>query len=247
MFGFLFRKNSKRPIVTFTGESVQPVRLHYAVLNPSKVLSNLHSLNCMEQTIVNQRFQWFFAHEVKNGPATFEPRQQPKSITAIGFVFFSKDGKKLIVRVLSHDRALFAIKFFDHYFSRKHLRLEYMDVYNRIFNASLENLRMVKDTDLLFPEAKTKERDTETLPRLLEQWAAENLGPQKTIDAISSYLSEMDKQPVPEIERIPVYFYKTGINAIRKDFILREIVAFEHFKGNKDYRMYNALQQMMGR
>ena len=156
MFGFLFRKNSKRPIVTFTGESVQPVRLHYAVLNPSKVLSNLHSLNCMEQTIVNQRFQWFFAHEVKNGPATFEPRQQPKSITAIGFVFFSKDGKKLIVRVLSHDRALFAIKFFDHYFSRKHLRLEYMDVYNRIFNASLENLRMVKDTDLLFPEAKQR-------------------------------------------------------------------------------------------
>lgn len=246
MFGFDSKKSPKIPIVTSTSEPVQPVRLHYTVLNRSQVLSKLHSLHCMGENIANRRFQWHFSHETKKGPVVFEPKQKPNNVIALGFVFLSEDGKSLMVRVLSAARAVFALQFFDHYFSRKHLRVENMDLYTRILESSPADQEMVKNSDLLFPEEKIHVKDTKTLPMLMERWAAANLAPEETLKAVYSYIAGEDKLLLPEIENSPVDFYENGIDAVRIKLMLHEIVAFEHLNGNTDFRVTHAIEKVTG-
>lgn len=206
MFGLGAEKHTKTPIVTLTGEVVQPIRLHYNILNLAQVLNKLRDLKCVGTNILGRRFQWQLSHEAKDGAIKPKPDRKSGDPLTLGFIFVSEDGKNLMVRVLSIERALFALKFFDRHIGRKFLKVENLDVYNRILEASPQDQRMVADSDLLFPPDKIVVADVEEMPKLIDQWMASGMSPAEMQKVFFEHLEAMNKRPVPEMERIPVRF-----------------------------------------
>ena len=50
------------------------------------------------------------------------------------------------------------------------------------------------------------------------------------------------KQPLPEIERFPVHYYEEGIDGFTAALRLRQIVAMQHWLGNAEYTMLDAIK-----
>ena len=57
------------------------------------------------------------------------------------------------------------------------------------------------------------------------------------INRISSFFEGKKKNPLPEVERFPSYFYEDGIALLKYSLQSRQYVAMQHWKGNKDYTL----------
>ena len=47
------------------------------------------------------------------------------------------------------------------------------------------------------------------------------------------------------VERFPVNFYEEGIDGLRLFLNLRNVVAMQHWLGNSEYSLHDALQMVM--
>jgi hypothetical protein len=50
------------------------------------------------------------------------------------------------------------------------------------------------------------------------------------------------KQPLPEIERLPVHYYEEGIQGFANALKMRQLVATQHWLGNTAYSMFDVIQ-----
>ena len=54
--------------------------------------------------------------------------------------------------------------------------------------------------------------------------------------------NNMDES-VPEVEEFPLHFYEDGITSIEASLRLRQIMAFEHWKGNTDCTLFDVIKK----
>jgi len=47
---------------------------------------------------------------------------------------------------------------------------------------------------------------------------------------------------MPKVEKFPVHFYEDGIDSIKATLRMRQMLAFEHWKGNTDYTLFDVIQ-----
>jgi hypothetical protein len=249
MFNLLNKSDSQpTPIITHTGELTQPIRLHYKILNSKRVLAKLQDLKCIGTNIIGKRFQWHLSYEAKKeGIIQLTPNYSHMAQPVLGFIFISADKKSLIVRVLSTQRAIFALQFFDKHIPSKYLKVENLDAYNRVLTATSEDLEMVKNSDLLFPpERITIAKVGESLD-LLDQWKAEGKSQAEMQQLFAVYMEAEYRRDVPEIEHFPIHFYEDGIKSVEMSLGLRQMVAIEHLKGNTNFRIKDAIDRLVGR
>jgi hypothetical protein len=239
-------KQKKSPVVTFTGEIAQPVRLHYNIRHFQKVLDKLRDLKCVGTNIPKRRFQWHLSHEASDGTLKLTSNQNPADIRVLGFLFVDETEKKMMIRVLSIERAVFALRFFDKYIGKKYMKVTSVDMYNRILSNSVEDEMMIKNSDLLFPAERITIAKVGEILELMEQWKAAGMSQVEMQRAFMEYTELSHKRPVPEIEHFPIYFYEDGIDAVQFGLKLHQIVAFEHFNGNTSFRMKDAVEKLMG-
>ena len=46
----------------------------------------------------------------------------------------------------------------------------------------------------------------------------------------------------PEVEKFPVHFYEDGIGSIKAALRMRQVMAFQHWKGNTDYTLFDVIK-----
>jgi hypothetical protein len=225
---------------TLTGEPVQPIRLYYEVRDKEPLIRCLHRLRCMDFDPKEERWVWLYEHEARTlefrTPYASIPRQNRPVV--IGSFFLK--GSKAFLDLRSFDRALRAIPFFHEHVGPDAARITHAAVVNRLFEAR-EQVPSNLDSFFFSHEMveRRPEESIEDFKSSIQRRRAEGEGD------LRSVVEERAKVALPEIEKFPVHFYEDGINSLKAVLRMREVVAFEHWKGNVDYTLYDVLKTMI--
>lgn len=235
-------ERQQKPVATtFTGELVQPVRLHYEVQDTAAVAKALAQLECVGAGNNGTLYKWYLAAETKGAFKANKALPRGEDVV-LGDIRFDPSSTKLTILVRSIERAWYAIEFFDRHIGRKLMKVTEMDAYNHLFEATPENLQRLTDLASLFPEAQITKRDVSAIPKIIKNAKKAGAGQEDMIEAVWSFIEKDKNIPLPDIERMPLYFYKDGIASIQSKLLMRQRVAWEHFNGNMGYNLFTAIQ-----
>jgi hypothetical protein len=230
-------------LATMTGEHFQPVRLHYKVLNRTRLLRAFERLRCLDYDAPRKRRVWLYAHESKKLQFQRSYAQFPKELHPIVIgAFFLRTGESLLLDLRSCERALLAIPFFDAHLPRGLVELEDAEVVNRLFPATETNLKLTPDA--LFDSQFGTGIDPEALMQRLAEKTANARGPEEKMESVLGDLRSRAREPLPEIERFPVHFAEDGIGGIQLALRLRQLVAMKHWQGHAEYTLGDAIESL---
>ena len=233
--------SGKQLLMTMTGEMHQPVRLYYEVYDQAEVLKVFAKLRCVEFDREQKRWIWLYQHEAQ--PLKFAtsydaiPRQQ-RPIILGAFLLPHDDVMCLDVR--SWERAARAIVFFDQYLKRSVTQVTHAAMVNRLFAYHGGPLPALAE---MFAPAKVTERHPEDLLQAAEALRAIP-GVRRRLAMALTLLQEKSHEPLPEVEKLPVHYYAEGIGSFETTLKLRQIVAFEHWRGNTQCTLGEVIQKL---
>ena len=243
-------KENKTLITTYTGEPSQPVRIYYQVVKPKTVLGVLKKLRCVYFEQALKRWRWTYEHEAQKLRFEISYSKIPKEAKPIvmGDFFFRGD-QELLLEVRSFDRAIQAIEFFEKRINPRAAQAHKLRVVNRFFAASEHNVEQLLES----PYDHFFDRDNVDIPdpvRLLQEAKEfqQSQFPQEDSPKVwFKYLETLFKKKTPEIEEIPLDFYREselGWSGLKMALTLRRIEASQHFGGNESFSQYDLIQQM---
>jgi hypothetical protein len=231
-------------LATITGEHFQPVRLHYRVLNRSALLRAFEKLRCLDYDAARKRWVWLYGHESKKLRFQRSYAQFPKEFHPIVIgAFFLRTKETLLLDLRTFERAILAIPFFDSHLPRKLVELEDAEVVNRLFPATETNLKLTPDA--LFDSQASTRIDPDALAQQLFERVAHVQDPQEKMKIAMEHLESRADEPLPEIERFPVHYAEDGIHGFILTLRLRQLVAMQHWLGNPEYTMRDAIQSIV--
>ncbi len=228
-------------LATITGEHFQPVRLHYKVLKRPGLVRAFKTLRCLDYDSARKRWVWLYGHEAKNLRFEKSYAQLPKDLHPIVIgAFFLRTEETLLLDLRSCDRALLAIPFFDTHLPRRLVELEYAEIVNRLFPATETNVKLTPDA--LFDSRIDTGFDSDALLQRLAEKAADVKGPEEKLRMVLENLESRARESLPEIERLPVHYAQDGIDGLELALRLRQLVAMEHWRGNREYTLSDAIR-----
>ena len=212
------------------GGIVQPVRLYYRVTDKPGLICAFEELKCIDYDSKGGRWAWLYDDEarklsIENGFSSIPKRLRP--IVIGSFYRMAHDAFVLDVRTI--ERAGQAIPFFDKHVPRSVARITHVAIVNRLFGAREQ---LSPNFDALF------RNPTE-------------IDPEKAIEELTTGASlmlsvqERASRQLPDVEKFPAHFYEDGIEQLRTTLMIRQMIAMEHWRGNKDYSLKNVLEQMI--
>ena len=222
--------NGKPLLMTMTGEIHQPVRLYYQVFDQAAVLKTFAKLRCLDDDQDNQRWVWLYHGEAKT--LTFHtsysaiPRKM-RPIVLGAFRFTSAQDMSLDVR--SCERATQAVVFFDRYLKRSIAHVTHAAIVNRLFPYTTGGLPELEG--VFAPEQVTEIHGEEMLLRMAASLQTIQ-DPDQRMDMAFALMEQQSQERLPAVEKFPVHFYEDGITSLENALRLRQIVAFEHWRGN---------------
>jgi hypothetical protein len=155
--------------------------------------------------------------------------------------FYLPSSNEAHLDLRSFERATKAVVFFDKHIPRNVASVTDIAVVNRCFGVS-ENPSA--DLGKFFESGKVKHDRPEDLLEELRSF--------EQIADISERRSQMfsliegrAREDLPEIERFPVNYYEDGIESLEMALRLRDRVALEHWKGNKDVTLLDVITKLI--
>lgn len=222
--------SAKQLLMTMTGEIHQPVRLYYTVYDQEAVLKIFAKLRCMDDDQDNQRWVWLYHSEAKKLKFHTSYSAIPRKMRPIvlgSFRFTSAEDMSLEVR--SCERATKAVVFFDRYLKRSIAHVTHAAIVNRLFPYTTGGLPELEG--LFAPDKITEIHGEEMLLRMAESLKTIQ-DPAQRMDMAFALMEKQSHERLPEVEKFPVHFYTDGITSLENALRLRQIVAFEHWRGN---------------
>jgi hypothetical protein len=233
----------KTVLGTITGERFQPVRLHYRVSDHAGLLRALKKLRCVDEDPPRQRRVWLYDHEARKLQFERSYAQIPKHLhpIVIGSLFLRRNDEMLL-DLRSCERALLAVPFFDKHLPRKVARVTEAEVVNKLFEATgNESL----SPDSLFDRQVSPPCDPEAALKRILELAEQVQDPQERLRIAQEEVEARAKQPLPEIERVPLHYYEEGLGGFTLTLRTRQIVALKHWLGDTAYSMFDAIRSML--
>ncbi|HEV3257007.1 MAG TPA: hypothetical protein VG013_09025 [Gemmataceae bacterium] len=230
-------------LATITGEYFQPVRLHYRILDAEGLLGAFKKLRCVDSDPTRPRFVWLYDHEAKKLRLKQSYAQLPEHLRpiVIGSIFL-REPDQLILDLRSCERALLAIPFFDKHIPRTAASLAEAEVVNKLFPAT-GNAKLTPDG--IFDHQGSARIDPDAAVRRIAELVADVQDPEEKFRIALEDMDARAKQPLPEIERLPVYYYEEGIQGFELSLRTRQIVAMQHWLGHPEYSLFDALQSLL--
>jgi hypothetical protein len=230
----------RRLLTTLTGELFQPARLYYQTFDLRKIEASLSRLRCVEVDPCNGRFVWLYRDESGNlrfvNPySSIPPERRP---IVLGSIYFRQQGE-ILLDVRSFDRATKAVVFFDKYIERSTARVTHAAVINRLFDRPGESAEAMTLLD-----SQPVDRNPSELVELTKEWA-KGKSAEERLRAAMPFLEQLGRQHFPEFERFPVNFYEEGIASLERLLKIRQAVALEHWKGNKDFTVADLMSRIL--
>jgi hypothetical protein len=189
-----------------------------------------------------QRWIWLFQSEAKKlkfaTPYNKIPKQR-RPIVLGSFHFHQDDVMWLDVR--SHQRATKAIVFFDRRIPRSAAQVTHAAIVNRLFGVTTATLPPL---DALFDEAKIIEKNAEDILQAATQFGTIP-DVRERIDKVFAFMDQKSREPLPDVEKFPVHFYEDGIQSFETALRMRQIVALEHWQGNREFTFGDMMKKII--
>ncbi len=131
---------------------------------------------------------------------------------------------------------MLAVPFFDTHLPRKLVEVEDAEVVNRLFPATRANMQL--SPDALFDSQIGAGIDQEALVQRLTEKVAHIQDPEERFQIVLEDLKSQANEPLPEIERFPVH------EGFKLALRLRQMVAMQHWLGNPEYTLGDAIQSL---
>ncbi|MCI5194668.1 MAG: hypothetical protein D3919_00260 [Candidatus Electrothrix sp. AW5] len=225
---------------TTTGEVFQPMRLHYDILNHDDFITKLAKLRCIDFDPPGKRWVWLYIEEAKALKLARGIKEVAGPVV-LGELLPKKNGAILNVR--SFERGRQAVEFFDKYIPRDALKLTHVTICNKLF--TVKEVSTIKSLHQYFEQTETLVRRPEKLTEDIMELTAGIDDQEERMEAVSQLLDKRDKEPLPELEQFPVYFYEEGIDQLKMQLNISQIVAYEHWQGNTGYTTMDAIHTLM--
>jgi hypothetical protein len=232
----------KQLLMTMTGEMHQPVRLYYEVFDQAAVLKTFTKLRCLDDDQDNQRWVWLYHGEAKKLKFHTSYAAIPRKMRPIilgSFRFAHAEEMSLDVR--SWERATQAVVFFDRYLKQSIARVTHAAMVNRLFPYTTDGL---PDLEGLFAPDQVTAIDGEAMLRRMAASLQTIQDPQQRMDRAFTLMEQQSHERLPEVEQFPVHFYTDGIRSFETTLRLRQIVAFEHWRGNTACTLGEVIQKV---
>ena len=234
--------SAKQLLMTMTGEIHQPVRLYYQVFDQAAVLHAFAKLGCMDDDRDQERWVWLYHGEAKKLKFHTSYSAIPRKMRPIVLGYFRfTSAEEMYLDVRSCERATKAVVFFDRYLKRSIAQVTHAAIVNRLFAYTTSGLPELEG--LFAPDTITEIDGEEMLLR-----AAESLktiqDPRQRMAMAFAMMEQQSKEPLPDVEKLPVHFYEDGITSLENALRLRQIVAFEHWQGHTDYTLGDIIRKV---
>ena len=158
----------------------------------------------------------------------------------LGYFRFTS-AEEMYLDVRSCERATKAVVFFDRYLKRSITQVTHAAIVNRLFAYTTSGLPELEG--LFAPDTITEIDGEEMLLR-----AAESLktiqDPRQRMAMAFAMMEQQSKEPLPDVEKLPVHFYEDGITSLENALRLRQIVVFEHWQGHTDYTLGDIIRKV---
>ena len=229
-------------LMTMTGEMHQPVRLYYEVYDQAAVLKTFAKLRCLDEDQDNQRWLWLYHGEAKKLKFHTSYSAIPRKMRPIILgVFRFSSAQDMTLDVRSCERATHAVVFFDRYLARSIARVTHAAIVNHLFPATTDGLPAL---EALFAPAQVTEIDGEAVLRRIAASLQTIQDPQQRLDRAFTLMEQQSHERLPEVEKLPVHYYAEGIRSFETTLRLRQIVAFEHWRGNTACTLGEVIQKV---
>ncbi len=232
----------KQLISVKTGEPYQPVRIYYQVLKQKTVLAALQKLKCIQRE--GDRWNWLFEAEAKklrfSRPySSLTPADKPLILG-----YFTFRGDEMLLDLRSHERAMAALDFFEKRINRYAAVPTRMRLVNRMFSLEdMPNQEIHPSLDPFFDRENVPCLAIETeqaLDRIAAQYADDPEGLEK---ANQDYFDQQMDRRHPEIEELLLHNDKIDRLALPMTLQVRQVEAYEHWRGNFTFRVSDLIQQ----
>ena len=225
--------------LTQTDGVVQPIRLYYQIIDKKRLLNRFKRLRCMDFDPVNNRWVWLYANEAKRLKFRKSYSSIPKEMHSIviGSFFLRNEDESLLLDLRSFDRTLEAIPFFDKYIGRNIARITHAAVVNRLFEAKEQ---FPPNLDGFFCSSEMIEKNPDDDIAEIES----SIEKHRTGGKLNLYsvFEQKVKGALPEIEKFPVHFYQDGIGSIKIVLRVRQIMAYQHWKGDTNCTLFDIIK-----
>jgi len=228
-------------LMTMTGEIFQPIRVYYELSDKEMVIKAFLKLQCMDFDSRKDRWIWLYEGEAKrlkfHKPYSSIPKEMHPLVLGS---FYFRENNHMLLDLRSFERAIAGVKFFNKHIKRNMAKVIDVAVVNKLFTDPGD---YHISYDVLFdPEKVVYRNQDEALSKLEPLKAIDNL--EERFRMAISFMEEDAKKPLPEVERFPTYFYEEGILGLQNKLMIRQGIAFEHWKGNKDYSFLDMLKKV---
>jgi hypothetical protein len=226
------QSKERRLLATMTNEPFQPVRLYYAIPDPSIVIRKLRALNCMAEVPPERCWQWLFHAEA--APLRFvggyDDVPKEKRPIILGRIRFPQSDS-MTLQTNSIPRAIEGARFFGSRLGREIVAMR-CRVVNRCFAADEgrpEELQKTLDHDVTVIDPRSAEialrRELKDLRKLHDAQRA-------TTEFMERRLK--GKEDVPMVEDFPLAPEEETpeFQHLATTLQFRLIRAFEHWQGN---------------
>ncbi len=243
---------SKKVFVkTLTDELFQPMRLYYTIHDEAKLLECFHQLKCMDYDLVLDDWTVMYADEANSIGLKVSPEKVPKHAQplVIATIYIEKN-QAMLVDIRSIERAAAMIKFINKHVPRAAAEITYAAIYNKIISTTHANLNSFRDLDYdqIFDERNITTVDpdkrADELALEVDESSQQHKNKNEALDVIFKNSRERAKKPLPEVEKFPIYYYEEGLMQFLTLCKFRQVIAVQHFLGNKEFTFYDVIQKM---
>jgi hypothetical protein len=239
-------KTQKQLVLTTTGELFQRVRLYCELSDRLDIDSRFSKLACMDFDEDEGRWVWLYIKEAKKLRFKYAYSSIPKHLhpIVIGSFYFRKEGEMLL-DVRSIERAYEAVPFFDHYLDRGTARITHAAILNElpVLDGPPDARVSELDCDDLFSDSNIGYVDSHALAQKM-MGLKEVDSQDKKLEMLGAILEQESNKSLPRVEKFPVHYHGEGIEQLKGTLTLRQIVAMEHWHGNKEYTVLDAIKKV---
>lgn len=227
-----------------------PVRLYYRVKHEKILMTKLERLKCVRYDQPSQRWVWLYSKEAESIQLPTAATAVPREYRPVVLGRFEFQGDLMFLDLHSVERALAALKFFDDKIPRRAAEVTNLRIVNKLFEAEADDA----DEMAVHPglgrffddDSRVKIIGENDLEEQINAIKAKYEDEADQLEAVNIFLEQESRKPFAEIEQVPLYFYEEGIMRAEMMLKMRQIVAFEHWKGNTSYSQADIVQQAFG-
>ena len=235
-------------VKTLTDELFQPVRLYYTIYNKPKLIAHFKNLKCIDYDADLDEGILMYIEEATDFNLNVAPNKIPKKAQPLIIAkLFIEDKNTLLIDLRSIERAAEIILFMDKHISQTVIKITHAAIYNKLISTSHRKFKDITniDYDDLFNEKRITFNDPEKKISETKAIFASHKNKEEAIKALSQKTEDDAKKPLPEVEKFPIYYYEEGITHFKTACQFRQIIATQHFLGEKNFSFHDLIQELL--